>query len=198
MEAWHVGLVRPGFEGIGFGALCDQCVWPRWVERRVYRGNQVDVVRSMAPGYLIVRFGEGGAEWHRVAAALGDSFRRFIGGEFPEPVADGVVDGFLARCLDVTGLMEAPFSRAGAFRAYRAGEVVRLVGVLGAVSGVVTWADDRGVRVTATLFNRATELWLPRGSGMIDGDGPAEGAERKRGRRSRRGSRAGRGEAFLA
>jgi len=114
----------------------------------------------MAPGYLLAKF-DASLDWHLVARQAGQGFRGFIGGEFPTVVEDHVVEEFLARCEDRTGLLTAPIEPKAALRRYRAGEVVRLVGVLGAVSGAVTWADDRGVRIEVVLFNRRSELCSP-------------------------------------
>lgn len=123
--------------------------------------------------------------WHEVRDACGEGFRSFIGGEYPVQVSDSVIEQFLEGCLSRDGLMAAPGDELPVGRVYKPGERVALSGVLGAAEGRVVWSDNRGVRITVNLFARPVEMWVPRGSAMLEEELP-ENTTRPKPRRRRR------------
>lgn len=190
MTAWHVALLTSGTEKdvlVGLKDVGIAAIWPRWVEKSVSRGQVVERTRSLAPGYMFVEFdGSDASSWHDVRDVCGESFRAFIGGEFPTPVPLAAMDRFLDGCQTADGLMSAPQNERPTGRVFRPGERVALSGLLDATEGTVVWSDARGVRITVNLFARSVEMWVPRGSEVLKAtDNPQKSRSQRRRRRVR-------------
>lgn len=183
MLAWHVAIVTPGREGFALRDLAGvtgtagcappvtippgrsdafyETIWPRWVDYRQVRGREVEAVRPLASGYVIVKFDATDAtEWHEVRARCGDG-ARFVGGEEPVPVVQSEIDKLLAEALSADGLLPTPKERrlnvAVAVGDYLKSAVLDL-------SGFVVWLDERGCRVRASFFGREVPAWFPHGT----------------------------------
>lgn len=169
---WHVALCWHNLERSAFEALTEvgySVFWPRWTERIKVLGRPREYVRSMAPGYLFVQFAGQDAEvWHEVRGLCGETFRGFIGGEWPTLVPEAAFEPIFAAGADATGLMPLPDNKR-VEPGFKAGDRVRMLGALdGAAEGTVTWADRRGARVTTTMFGRQMECYVPHATGMLE------------------------------
>lgn len=166
MEAWHVATLIAGRERrVAEAILDDACassvLWPRWLYRsRDRRGRPVESERSLAPGYLFVRFaGDDPRAWH----AIRDSgVSSFIGGEFPTIVRDDAIEELMTAVIDasdrIVGVMRAPVEDAFVAR-FRAGDNVRLfTGKMAGAIGVVSWTSRKHVRIVTSMFGRQTEM----------------------------------------
>lgn len=122
----------------------------------------------MASGYVLIRFdGADPVTWHAVRDLCGEH-ARFMGGEFPLPVADAEIEKLRARCLTDDGLMPLP-EAAELDLGLVAGDRVRVVaGPFTSFLGPVVWADDKGCKVGLNVFGRDNPVWFPHGDNALE------------------------------
>jgi transcription antitermination factor NusG len=173
-DRWHAAFTSFGLEPLALRNLAGgapnpdprwlagatyRAIWPRYVERRTWRNTTREMVRGLSAGMMLISFdGSDGSVWHDVRNRCGER-TRFIGGEYPDPVADSEVARLMERAVTADGELKLPEAEKFSVDV-KVGDSVR--SLLGA-TGVVLWLDAKGCRVQTMMFGRLIPAWFPHG-----------------------------------
>jgi hypothetical protein len=177
---WCAALCSSGSEGGLFSKFSGSefpVYWPRQEVEVIEKGRRGTRIRSVASGYLFLKFClDDGEAWHRAMDLAAPKMRGFIGGERPTAVPEAAFavfrdkygagpDGLFSR--EYVEEDEEPFQVGDEVRVL-VGEDTEYPGSGRKVPGIVNWSNKQGTHITWMMLGRESPLFIPRGVNIIE------------------------------
>lgn len=176
---WFVLRARYGWESsiadtiIGFGdgyrSFC-----PVYRSMVLNRGRRTERLTPLWATYVLADWlDDGGISWHRVMNI--DGVSGVIGGEFPMPVQESEVEGWIRETNSSGIITSLDVLLDQIRRGYGRGDRVKIEGgSFDGAKGTCNWYDASGVSVKTTLLGREVNIYASLTSGarvVFDGSG---------------------------